>query len=301
MQARLTALCDRESGVRPQGPGVSLGTGGRRQALQTEDDHRWGDRQMCGKHRRRGTSHGCADGSCREGVVNEAAGPPARKRGFLTRDGPQITFLLATGGCLLPSRQTDRPSAFDRVHALGSSWEAADQTQDEEEMWEPRTTVALSWAACSEPRSARRRRCPCPRADQGRGWEEDGFSFGRLEASKAMKSGQAQYQLVTTSATEVPLRPAGSHHGAVHVHAFAAVRGRHGILSNTGAILLLSQGFPGWEWRGRGGRRGRDIVSYPCLAGGGGRAVQLAHQARFQVSILRLLAWWGSVRSCMWS
>lgn len=26
---------------------------------------------------------------------------------FLRRDGPQITFLLAKGGCLLPSRQTD--------------------------------------------------------------------------------------------------------------------------------------------------------------------------------------------------
>lgn len=153
-----------------------------------------------------------------------------------------------------PPQQTDRPSAFDRVHALGGGWETADQTQDEEEMWEPRT-AALPWAACTGPRSARGRRCPCPWADQGQGWEEDGFSFGRLRASKAMKSGQAQYQLVTTSATEVPLWPAGSHHGAVHVYAFAAVRGRHGILSNAGAILLLSQGFPGWGWRGRGGRR----------------------------------------------
>lgn len=88
LQARLTALRDGESGGRTQGPGVSRGTGGRRQALNTEDDRRWGDRQMCGKHLRRGTSHGCADGSCREGVVNEAAGPPAGRRGFLPRDGP---------------------------------------------------------------------------------------------------------------------------------------------------------------------------------------------------------------------
>lgn len=82
LQVRLIALRDGESGVRTQGPGVSLGTGWRRQALKTEDNRRWGNRQMCGKHLRRGTSHGCADGSCREGVVNEAAGPPAGRRGF---------------------------------------------------------------------------------------------------------------------------------------------------------------------------------------------------------------------------
>lgn len=134
-----------------------------------------------------------------------------------------------------PPQQTDRPSAFDRVHALGGSWGTADQTQDEEEMWEPRT-AALPWAACSEPRSAGGRRCPCLRADRGQGWEEDGFSVRRLEAGEAMQSGQAQHQLVTTGATEAPLGPAGSHHGTVHVHAFAAVRGRHGILSSTGTI-----------------------------------------------------------------
>lgn len=169
-------------------------------------------------------------------------------------------------------------------------------------MWEPRT-VALPWAACSEPRSAGGRRCPCLRADRGQGWEEDGFSVGRLEAGEAMQSGQARHQLVTTGATEVPLGPAGSHHGTVHVHAFAAVRGRHGILSSTGAILLLSQGFPGRGGGAGGGRAGdgRDIVSYPRLAGGGGRADQLAHQAPFRVSILGLLALWGSIGSWMWS
>lgn len=49
---------------------------------------------------------------------------------------------------------------------------------------------------------------------RGRGWAEYGFSFGRLEAFKAMKSRQAQCQLVSTcfpvstSAAEVPLWPA---------------------------------------------------------------------------------------------
>lgn len=53
-------------GVRIQGPGVSVGTGGRRQAMTTEDDSRWGNRQMCGKHLRKGMSHGCANGFCWE-------------------------------------------------------------------------------------------------------------------------------------------------------------------------------------------------------------------------------------------
>lgn len=59
------------------------------------------------------------------------------------------------------------------------------------------------------PGSAWALRGLCLWADQGQGWEEDGFSFGRLEAGKAMKSGQAQCQLVSTSATKVPLWPAG--------------------------------------------------------------------------------------------
>lgn len=70
--------------------------------------------------------------------------------------------------------------------------------------------VAPPWGLhAGGPGSAWGLRCPCLRAGQGQGWEEDGFSFGRLEAGKAMKSGQAQCQLVSTSATKVPLWPAG--------------------------------------------------------------------------------------------
>lgn len=63
----------------------------------------------------------------------------------------------------------------------------------------------------------------------GLAWEEDGFSFRRLEACKAMKSWTSQGQLpMSTSATRVSLWPAGpgpadSHHCVAHIHPFVAL------------------------------------------------------------------------------
>lgn len=67
------------------------------------------------------------------GVVNGTAGGlPGGGEVFWQGNGPWIAFLLAKEGVSLP-QQTDRPSAEDRVRALDSSWETADQTQDKEE------------------------------------------------------------------------------------------------------------------------------------------------------------------------
>lgn len=96
--------------------------------------------------------------------------------------------------------------------------------------------VVLPWGLhAGGPGSAWGLRCPCLWADQGQGREEDGFSFGRLETGKAMKSGQAQCQLASTSATTVPLCPAGP---GLHTHTTALF---------TSTALLLCEDVMGYS------------------------------------------------------
>lgn len=111
-------------------------------------------------------------------------GIPGGGGGEVFRQGssPWIAFLLAKGGCL-PPQQTDRPSAFDRARALDSSWETAGHTQDER---------CGERRALAPPRGCMQVRLAQPGARaapaQLRGWGEHGFSFGRLEAGKTMRS-----------------------------------------------------------------------------------------------------------------
>lgn len=90
---------------------------------------------------------------------------------------------------------------------------------------------------------------------KGRGWAKEAFSFGRLEACKAMKSWtspvSARVHLLSRLHQHhqgIPLAsspgPTDSYHSAVRVHPFAALRGSHRVLSNASAVLLFSQGFP---------------------------------------------------------
>lgn len=122
------------------------------------------------------------------------------------------------------------------MRALDSSWETVDQTQDKEEVWRALWGVVLPWGLhAGGPGSAWGLRCSCLWADQGQGREEDGFSFGRLETGKAMKSGQAQCQLASTSATTVPLCPAGP---GLHTHTTALF---------TSTALLLCEDVMGYS------------------------------------------------------
>ncbi|DAA17411.1 TPA: hypothetical protein BOS_20621 [Bos taurus] len=90
---------------------------------------------------------------------------------------------------------------------------------------------------------------------KGRGWAKEAFSFGRLEACKAMKSWtspvSARVHLLSRLHQHhqgIPLAsspgPTDSYHSAVRVHPFAALRGSHRVLSNASAVLLFSQGLP---------------------------------------------------------
>lgn len=83
-----SGLCGRDRGAR-QDPGAQGAGGdrGRRQALKTEDDGRWGDRQACGKHLRKGTAPGCADGFCWEGHSHRSSGRASGGRGEVSWQG----------------------------------------------------------------------------------------------------------------------------------------------------------------------------------------------------------------------
>lgn len=129
---------------------------------------------MCGKHLRKGTSPGCADGFCWEGHSQWSSRWASWGPGEVSwqGSGPWIAFLWAEGSP--PNSADDRPSALDRARALDSSWETAAGTQGER---------------CREPGGVPQglyagSLLPCPGA-----WlEEKAFSLARLEAGKAMTS-----------------------------------------------------------------------------------------------------------------
>lgn len=143
-------------------------------------------------------------------------------------------------------------------------------------------------AACRGAQLGPRSVLPCPRADQGQGWEEDGSAFGSL--------GQAQCQLGSTcfpgstNATNVPLWPAGP---GPQTHTTALF---------TSTPLLLCEEVMGYSatlvpfssfLRGfLGGEAGTAINDQRRCAGI--MSFQGAHQAPFWVSILVLLALMGA-------
>ena len=227
---------------------MSVGTGGRRQALQTED-RADGATDVCGKHLRKETSHGPVDGFSWGGTVSGAAGgrPGGGEcgggRGEVSRRGvaPGLPFFWLKGDA---SPSADRPSACDRARALDGSWETAGHTQDK--MRRVLGAGAAPGLHAGAPGSTWGLRRPGPASRLGRAWF-------LLRQAQGQQDNEVLDKPSVSSCPLVPPRcPSGqwsratdSHHGAVHGHAFAALRGRHGILSSAGAVLLLSQGFPG--------------------------------------------------------
>lgn len=175
--------------------------------------------------------------------------------------GLWMAFVLAKGGASPTQQTTD--SAFHRACSR-RSWEAAGHTQGSEA-----GAAAVAPARglhAGEPRSAWGLP-PLP----GARLERDRFLLWGLKAGRAMKSG------TSAESTRVhrchpgsppPAVGAGSHHGAVHVHAFAAPRGRHGVLGHARAVLLLPQGFPArGGQRQRSGPGARPPATYRALLG----------------------------------
>lgn len=77
--------------------------------MTAEDDSRWGDRQMCGEHLKKGTSHGCANGFCWEWHGQRNSRWASWEEGEVVWQGvvPGLPFSWLKGAPLRCRTQTD--------------------------------------------------------------------------------------------------------------------------------------------------------------------------------------------------
>lgn len=146
------------------------------------------DRYVGSTFERGRLSHGCADGFCWD--IHREAGGFLKEERFSGWGMAPFTFFELKGGCLpAPTgRQTFclHQSTCFRQQLGDSHWTKHKMRR---RMWRALGGGAAPGAACRETRAQPPvSALPLPVDQPELAWEEDAFSFGRLEACKPMKS-----------------------------------------------------------------------------------------------------------------